>query len=69
VARVLKEVQIKSKRIIKDSKNLNGPGEADITIDDEQLQKAGRTTLRDLLYKNVKGFNYSLAQKYKRIYC
>jgi hypothetical protein len=54
--KVLKEVQIRSKRIIKDSKNLNGPGEADLTIDDEQLQKAGKTTLRDLLYKNVKGF-------------
>jgi hypothetical protein len=63
--KVLKEVQIKSKRIIKDSKNLNGPGEADITIDDEQLQKAGRTTLRDLLYKNVKGFNYSLYKSTK----
>jgi hypothetical protein len=56
--KVLKEVTIKSKRIVKDSKNLNGPGEADIIIDEEQLQKAGRTTLRDLLFKNVKGFNY-----------
>ena len=56
--RVLKEVVIKSKRIVKDSKNLNGPGEADVVIDEEELQKAGRTTLGDLLEKRVKGFGY-----------
>jgi hypothetical protein len=65
--KVLKEVQIKSKRIVKGSKNLNGPGEADIIIDEEQLQKAGRTTLRDLLYKNVKGFG-PVANKFGVIY-
>ncbi|WP_143065196.1 hypothetical protein [Mucilaginibacter gossypiicola] len=54
---VLKEVVIKNKRIIKDSKNLNGPGEADVIIDEEALQKAGRTSLGDLITKNVKGFN------------
>ncbi|MES2265379.1 MAG: hypothetical protein V4520_01380 [Bacteroidota bacterium] len=56
--KLLKEVRINSKRIVKDSKNLNGPGEADLVIDEEQLQKAGRATLRDLLNKKVKGFNF-----------
>ncbi|QEM09844.1 carboxypeptidase-like regulatory domain-containing protein [Mucilaginibacter rubeus] len=54
---VLKEVVVKDKRIIKDSKNLNGPGEADLIIDEETLQKASRTSLGDLITKNVKGFN------------
>ena len=56
--KMLKEVVIRNKRIVKDSKNLNGPGEADVVVDEEQLQKAGRTSLKDLLYKHVKGFNY-----------
>jgi hypothetical protein len=53
---MLKEVVIKTKRIIKDSKNLNGPGQADLIIDEEQLEKEGKTTLEDLLTKNLKGF-------------
>jgi len=53
---VLKEVIINAKKVIKDSKNLNGPGGADIIIDEEQLKKAGKTTLLELLEKNVKGF-------------
>jgi hypothetical protein len=53
---LLKEVVINAKKIVKGSKNLNGPGGADIIIDEEQLKKAGRTTLGDLLRKNVKGF-------------
>ncbi len=53
---VLKVVVITGKKIIKGSKNLNGPGEADFTITKEELEKAGRTTLLDLLEKRVKGF-------------
>ena len=53
---MLKEVIVNAKKVIKDSKNLNGPGGADIIIDEEQLKKAGRTTLGQLLEKNVKGF-------------
>jgi hypothetical protein len=56
--KMLKEVVIKNKRIVKDSKNLNGSGEADIIIDQDELEKAGRSTLGDLLYKKVKGFGY-----------
>ena len=53
---MLKEVVIKTKKIIKDSKNLNGPGQADLIIDETQLEKEGKTSLGDLLNKNLKGF-------------
>jgi hypothetical protein len=53
---VLKEVVIKGKKIIKGSKNLNGPGEADIIIDEQEMEKAGRKTLRDLMEEHVPGF-------------
>jgi hypothetical protein len=53
---VIKAVEVKAKKIIKGSKNLNGPGEADVIIDEEELIKAARTNLGDLLAKRVKGF-------------
>jgi len=59
---LLKEVVINAKKVVKDSKNLNGPGGADIIIDEEQLKKAGRTTLGDLLRKNVKGFGIRVSK-------
>ena len=65
---VLKEVVIKAKRIIKDSKNLNGPGEADLVVDEQELEKAGRTTLGNLLEKRVKGFGYRTDKSGLRYY-
>jgi len=53
---MLKEVIVKGKKIIKDSKNLNGAGEADIIVDEQELEKAGKTTLGDQLENNIKGF-------------
>ncbi len=53
---VLKAVQVKAKKVIKGSKNINGPGEADIVIDEEELIKAGHMNLGDLLAKRIKGF-------------
>lgn len=53
---VLKEVTIKEKKIVRASKNLNGLGEADLVIDEEEIKKADRMTLEDLLLKKVKGF-------------
>ncbi|WP_207533217.1 carboxypeptidase-like regulatory domain-containing protein [Desertivirga arenae] len=55
--KLLKEVVIKAKKVVKDSKNLNGPGEADVIIDEKELENQGRTTLLQLLEKNVKGFS------------
>ena len=54
--RALKEVVITAKKIVKDSKNVNGPGEADLVIDEEDLKKAGKKTLGDLIRERVKGF-------------
>jgi len=52
----LKEVKIKAKKIIKDSQNLNGPGNADIALDEKDLEKAGKKNWLQLLQENIKGF-------------
>ncbi len=54
--RLLKEVTIKEKKIVKGSKNLNGPGEADQVFDEQDMLKAGKMTLEDFLAQHVKGF-------------
>jgi hypothetical protein len=53
---MLKEVVIKEKKIIPDSKNLNGPGESDQTLDEKELEKAGKMSLEELLIKKIKGY-------------
>ncbi len=45
----LREVVIKDKRIVKDSKNLNGPGEADEILDEAFMHKVKHRTLAELL--------------------
>ncbi|MES2278801.1 MAG: hypothetical protein V4592_22410 [Bacteroidota bacterium] len=60
----LKEVIIKDKKIVKESKNLNGPGEADFAMDEADMEKAGKTTLGDILRKNVKGFADRMGRYY-----
>lgn len=54
--KTLEEVVVTAKKVVRDSKNLNGPGEADQVIGEEELKKAGRKTLGDLLKERVKGF-------------
>ncbi len=53
---LLREVTITGKKIIKGSKNLNGPGNADQTIDEAELLKANKTPLITLLYQRISGF-------------
>ncbi len=53
---ILKEVKIKAKKIVHGSQNLNGPGEADIVLDEKDMEAAGKKTLLQLLQENVKGF-------------
>jgi hypothetical protein len=53
---VLKEVVISAKKVIKDSQNLNGPGNADVVIDEQELEKAGKKTFLDLLQERIPGF-------------
>lgn len=65
---LLKAVVIEGKKVIKDSKNLNGPGGADIVIDEETLEKSGRMSLGDLLYKNIEGFHVKVNSSGERAY-
>jgi len=53
---LLKEVNIRAKKIIKGSQNLNGPGEADQVLDEKDMEKAGKKNLLTLLEENIKGF-------------
>ncbi|MCR8560898.1 hypothetical protein KXD93_24790 [Mucilaginibacter sp. BJC16-A38] len=55
--KMLGEVVIKDKRIIKDSKNLNGPGEADFILDEKDMEKAKNSTLYELLQQKFPGFS------------
>jgi hypothetical protein len=54
---VLMEAVIKAKKIIPESKNLNGPGEADQIIGEEELKKADKMTLLELIEEKIPGFN------------
>ena len=53
---VLKEVKIKSKKIVKDSQNLNGPGNADLILDEQDLEKEGKKSWLDIFKERIKGF-------------
>lgn len=55
--KVLQEVKVAGRKIIKDSKNLNENGGSDISLNQEDIQKAGKATLGDLLRKNIPGFH------------
>lgn len=54
---MLKEVKIRGARLIRDSKNLNEEGGSDFALNEQELQKAGKAALGDLLWKNIKGFS------------
>ena len=54
--KLLNEVEIKEKKVIPGSHNLNGPGNADQVIDEHDIAKTGKITLLELLEKQVKGF-------------
>lgn len=53
---LLKEVTIMGKRTITGSKNLNGPGEADQIITEEELNKIAKKTLFELISEKIQGF-------------
>ncbi|HVV54027.1 MAG TPA: hypothetical protein VHC47_01810 [Mucilaginibacter sp.] len=52
----LKEVVVKASKIVTGSQNLNGPGNADIVLDEKDLEKAGKKSLLDLFRENIPGF-------------
>jgi hypothetical protein len=53
---ILKEVKITAKKVVKGSQNLNGPGNADIVLDERDLEKAGKKTWFDLFNDKIPGF-------------
>jgi hypothetical protein len=56
---VLKEVKISASKVIKGSENLNGSGNADVVLDEKDMENAGKKTFLQLLEENVKGFHES----------
>lgn len=54
--RLLKQVNIIAKKIVKGSNNLNGPGNADFVFDEKDMEKAGKKSMLQFLEENVKGF-------------
>jgi hypothetical protein len=63
-ANLLKEVVIKGNKVIKNSNNLNGPGESDLALDEKDMEKAGKKTLEDVLFENLKGLTQSPRTQY-----
>ena len=55
-ANVLKEVVIKARKVVKGSHNLNDDGGADETLDEQDMEKAGKMTLLQILEQKVTGF-------------
>ena len=53
---ILNEVRIKAKKIVKGSQNLNGDGNADLVLNENDLEKALKKTWLQLLEENVKSF-------------
>jgi hypothetical protein len=60
---VLQEVKIKDKKVVKGSKNLNGPGEADLALNEDDMDKAGKLTLAQLLEQKIKGYHSGYIRK------
>lgn len=60
---VLKEVVVNSRIKIRGSKNLNEDGGADEVISSQKLMEQYKSTLLDVLYKEIKGFNLGTASK------
>ena len=53
---MLEEVVVSAKKIIKNSKNKNGSGNADYVLDEEDMLKAKKKTLYELLEERYPGF-------------
>jgi hypothetical protein len=58
----LKEVVIKAKKVIKESKNLNGLGESDFAMDERDIAAMSKVTLLEIL-KKIPGFE--MEERYK----
>ncbi|HVX00212.1 MAG TPA: carboxypeptidase regulatory-like domain-containing protein, partial [Candidatus Babeliaceae bacterium] len=54
---VLRTVEVKAKKAIPNSYNINGPGEADIVLDQSDIKKYGNISLYDFLRQHILGLN------------
>ncbi|GAA4790634.1 TonB-dependent receptor plug domain-containing protein [Olivibacter ginsenosidimutans] len=54
---MLEEVTINAKKVVKGSKNLNGLGEADQSLTEEELLADGSKSLLNILEQKIKGFH------------
>jgi hypothetical protein len=54
---VLREVNVTAKKVIKGSENLNGPGNADVVLDEKDMENAGKKNFLQMLEERVKGFH------------
>lgn len=59
----LKEVKIVAKKVIEGSQNLNAPGEADMTFNEADMEKAGKQTWLNFLKEKVPGFRVGMISK------
>ncbi len=59
-ANLLKEVIITGRKIVPGSRNLNGPGESDQTLDEKDMAAGSKSTLLDVIQEKIKGFNVGL---------
>jgi len=57
--RLLKTVEIKDQAIVRNSQNLNRPGESDQTITEDVMVDAGHASLLDIIQSKVKNFHAS----------
>jgi hypothetical protein len=55
----LSEVKIVARKIVKDSQNLNGPGNADLVLNEKDMIKAGKKSWLEIFQENIKGFRIS----------
>ncbi len=60
---VLKEVKVTASKVIKASENLNGSGNADVVLDEKDMENAGKKNFLQLLEEHVKGFHESYVPK------
>ncbi|MBE7176114.1 MAG: hypothetical protein INR69_06905 [Mucilaginibacter polytrichastri] len=62
-SRLLEEVSITARKMVKDSKNLNGAGKADEVLDEAVFTNSGKKTLEDILLQKLGSFYPTVAPK------
>jgi len=61
---LLKEVKITAPKIVKGSQNVNGPGNADLVLDEGDVIKEGKKSWLDIFYEKIKNFRQGPYQIY-----